>query len=238
VSRFERGLLDGVSIPSMRQIAKALEVRIDLVPRWRGGELDRMLNRDHAALHEAFARYLGAQPGWQIRPEVSFSVYGERGVIDVLAWHPARAAVLVVELKTQLVDVMDLISTMDRRRRLAPRIAAEIGWQPASVSALVVLTGNRTNRRRAVEHRTVLQAAFPSDGRRLAGWLRDPREPIAILAMWPHSHDTTHRPVVSQSGSRSSRLGTAIRTRPRTIRATGSPQEAPSQPYGGSAAGQ
>ena len=33
-------------------------------------------------------------------PEVSFSIYGERGVIDMLLWHPARRALLVVELKT------------------------------------------------------------------------------------------------------------------------------------------
>ena len=50
-------------------------------------------------------------PAWVVRPEVSFSIYGERGVIDVLAWHPARRAILVIELKTELVDINELMGT-------------------------------------------------------------------------------------------------------------------------------
>lgn len=185
ISRIERGHLDSVAVGTLRGVAAALDVRVDLVPRWRGGDLDRLLNRRHARLHESFARRIRGEAGWTMRPEVSFSIYGERGVIDVLGWHAACRMLLVVELKTDLVDVMDLLSTMDRRRRLAPRIAAELGWEPAGVSTLVVLTGSRTNRRRVAEHRTVLRTAFPDDGRRLAGWLRDPRASVGILAMWP-----------------------------------------------------
>jgi len=186
ISRIERGQFEEVTLGMFRRVSAALEARFDVVPRWRGGELDRLVARGHAELHEAFATFLAARPGWTMRPEVSFSVYGERGIIDVLAWHEASRTVLVVELKTELVDVMDLMSTMDRRRRLAVRIAADLGWNAASVSSLVVLTGSRTNRRRVAEHRTVLRAAFPSDGRSLSPWLSDPRVPVGILAMWPH----------------------------------------------------
>lgn len=35
-------------------------------------------------------------------PEVSFSIYGQRGVIDILAWHAATRSLLVIELKTEM----------------------------------------------------------------------------------------------------------------------------------------
>jgi len=184
ISLVERGHMDEMSIRLLRRISRALEVRIDLVPRWRGGELDRLLNSAHAGLQEAFCRYLATVPGWVMRPEVSFSIFGERGVIDVLAWNEEHEMLLVIEVKTQLVDVMDLLATMDRRGRLTPRIAAELGWRSGSVARLVVLADSRTNRRHVAEHRTMLRSAFPADGRRLDGWLRSPAEPISMLTMW------------------------------------------------------
>jgi hypothetical protein len=41
----------------------------------------------HAAIHEAIARALDDLPEWAHAPEVAFSIYGERGVIDILAFH-------------------------------------------------------------------------------------------------------------------------------------------------------
>jgi hypothetical protein len=153
-----------------------------------------MVNRRHSLLHESFARHLGRFHGWTFRPEVSYSIYGERGVIDMLAWHEGRAMALVVEFKTELVDVNDLVGSMDRRRRLAIRIAQDLGWKAVAASSLVVLVGSRTNRRRAADHRIVLRAAFPFDGRRLSPWLRDPREPVAMLAMWPDVLEASRGP--------------------------------------------
>jgi transcriptional regulator with XRE-family HTH domain len=194
VSRLERGRLDELSMRAFRRVSGAIDLRIDLVPRWRGGELDRMLNRRHSLLHESFARHLGTHADWTFKPEVSYSIYGERGVIDMLAWHAGRAMILVVEFKTELVDVNNLVETMDRRRRLAMQIGRDLGWQPVAASSLVVLVGSRTNRRRATEHHTLLHAAFPADGRRLAGWLRDPREPVSVLAMWPNDRQASAGP--------------------------------------------
>jgi len=86
-----------------------MDVRIDLVPRWREGDLDRLRNRAHSSLHESVARMFGeAWSAWILAPEVSFSIYGERGVIDILVWHPGRRSILVVELKTDIVDVNEL----------------------------------------------------------------------------------------------------------------------------------
>jgi hypothetical protein len=128
---------------SLFRVASSLEIYVDLIPRWRGGELPRMLNAGHSALHEATARLPARMPAWTFAPEVSFAVYGERGVIDVLAYHRERRALLVIELKTDLVDVQGLLGSIDRYRRLARGVANDRGWEAASVSVWVLLTPTR-----------------------------------------------------------------------------------------------
>jgi transcriptional regulator with XRE-family HTH domain len=184
VSRLERGHFEYLSLITLRRIAAALDIRLDLTARWRGGELDRMVSAKHAALHESLARAFVELPGWEMRPEVSFAVYGERGIVDILAWHAGYRVLLVIELKTEIVDVNELIGTLDRKRRLAPAIARDLGWTPAHVGAWVVIAESRTSRRRIVEHRTVLRAAFPAGGRAIRAWLREPAGPIASLSIW------------------------------------------------------
>src|SRR5687767_12752739 len=125
VSRVERGHVDSLTLRNLEKVCGALDVRVDLYFRWRGGDLDRLLNAGHAAMHEAIARWFrGRWPGWTTAPEVSFAIWGERGVIDVLAWHAASRTLLVIELKTELADLNELVGTIDRKRRLAADVAA------------------------------------------------------------------------------------------------------------------
>ena len=189
VSRLERGHLDGVTLGTIRAVAKALDIRVDLVPRWRAGDLDRLLNARHSELHELVARYFRDLPGWVTQPEVSFSIYGERGVIDILAWHPGRRALLVIELKTDIADVNELVGTVDRKGRNAVRVAIERGWvrprdPPPTVSIWVIVADGPTNRRRLSAHRAMLRAAFPTDGRSVAGWLQKPVRSMRALSFW------------------------------------------------------
>jgi hypothetical protein len=114
VSEVERGPLASVSLGTLRRVAAALDLRLKVVPRSRGGELDRLVNAGHAALHGSVVRHFGGLPGWVVVPEVSFSIYGERGVIDILAWHEPSGSLLVIELKTAIVDISDLIGGADR----------------------------------------------------------------------------------------------------------------------------
>ena len=149
----ERGHLGGQSLGDIRAVAAALDMRIDLVARWRAGDLDRLLNGGHSALHESVARmFRDKVPAWVLAPEVSFAIYGERGVIDILAWHPGRRALLVIELKTDLADMNEIVGTFDRKRRLARQIALERGWDPVTVSAWLIVVDSRTNRRRVGAH--------------------------------------------------------------------------------------
>jgi transcriptional regulator with XRE-family HTH domain len=193
VSRAERGHFGSLSLDTLRSVCASLDIRIDLVPRWRGGDLELVVNARHAAMHEAIARSFRDRPDWKIQPEVSFSHFGERGVIDLLAWHPGRRSLLVVELKSELVDINDLMATMDRRRRLAPAIAKERGWVSGSVGVWVIVAGTMTNRRRLDAHSTVLGTAFPANRAAMTRWLEDPTGPIAGLTFLSGAHQRNVR---------------------------------------------
>jgi transcriptional regulator with XRE-family HTH domain len=198
ISAVERGHLDRVSLSTLRRVAAVLDIRLDVVPRWRGGELDRLLNSGHAALHESVVSFLGSMPGWEVVPEVSFSIYGERGVIDLLAWHAPSRSLLVIELKTAIVDVNDLVGRVDRKRRLARRIAVERGWQAATVSCWVIVARGKTSQRRVEAHRSMLRAAFPASGREARHWLRRPQGSLSALSMWSDATPRDGRPLGGQ----------------------------------------
>ena len=184
VSLVERGHLDKASLATLRRLGKALDIRIDLYARWRGGALDHMLGLRHSLLAESVVAFLSNLHGWLVIPEVSFSFYGERGVIDLLAFHVPTGSLLVIELKTLLVDVNELVGTLDRKARLARRIASERGWEATSVSRWVIVMRTKTNSRRMSAHRSVLRAAYPDDGRTMRSWLRAPAGRVSALSTW------------------------------------------------------
>jgi HTH-type transcriptional regulator / antitoxin HipB len=185
VSRIERGHCGSLSLDAVRRVAAALDIRVDLVARWRAGDLDRLVNARHSALHEVVAAMFRASlPEWSVTPEVSFSIYGERGVIDLLAWNAARRSLLVIELKTDVVDVNELIGTFDRKMRLAWDIAESRGLHPVTVSGWVIVAPGRTNRARIAAHGAMLRAAFPADGRRIGAWLPRPDGRVSALSIW------------------------------------------------------
>ena len=183
--RIEAGQFDAVGFGDMRRYARALGARFEGMLRWQGADLDRLLNRGHARLHEAMARWLRDVGGWLTVPEVSFSHRGDRGVIDIVAWHAASRSLLVIELKTRIADVNDLMSTMDIRGRIAPQIAREHGWDPLAIGVWVVVAPARTNARTVADHATVLRAKFPADGRSMRRWLAAPAGDIAALSFMP-----------------------------------------------------
>jgi transcriptional regulator with XRE-family HTH domain len=194
VSLVERGHLDRLSLAMLRGVGAAVDVRVEVSGRWRGGNAGRLLSRRHSLLAESFAAFMSRQPGWVFEPEVSFSVYGERGIVDVLAWHEASSHVLVVELKTEFVDVNELLGTLDRKRRLAGSVSATRGWRPALVSAWLIVSDSRTNRRHARQHAALLRSRFKLDGRQLRPFLRDPSTPTSGMGFWTDSNPGSTSP--------------------------------------------
>jgi len=163
-----------MSVGTIREIAQALDAEVLLVIRWRGGELDRLMDEAHATLVGRAVEILQAR-GWETRSEVSFSVYGERGSIDVLAWHAPTRTLLVVEVKSELTSVEETLRVHDAKLRLAPRIAAErFGWRSTTTARLLVLPDLSTARRRVARHRAVLGGAYPMRGHMIRAWLLAP----------------------------------------------------------------
>jgi transcriptional regulator with XRE-family HTH domain len=191
IGRIERGDAASVPLGKLRRVAGALGARLETFVRWDDADLARLLDARHAAMHEAVAGLFASADGWVIEPEVSFSVHGERGIIDILAWHPGRRMLLVIELKTEVVEVGMLLGKMDQRRRLAGNVARRLGWDPVAVSTWVVIADSRTNRRAVSAHRMVLRHKFPVDGRSVRRWMRDPSERIDALGFLPKRHAVT-----------------------------------------------
>jgi transcriptional regulator with XRE-family HTH domain len=182
VSRIERGQIEELSFGIIRRVARALDMGLELMPRSRRADLDRVLSARHSALAEAMLASFALLSGWVVRPEVSFSIWGERGIVDLLAWHAPTGTLLVIELKTAIVDVGEILGTFDRKLRLARQVAEELGWRVSSVSGWLVVANSMSNRRRVAEHRGTFRAALPDDGRRVRRWLDRPEGRLRALS--------------------------------------------------------
>src|SRR5437762_9067185 len=174
VSLLERGQLVHVSIVALRRIFDALDARVTLNVNWRGGELDRLMDRRHAAIVEAVVRTMHAE-GWQTLPELTFSRFGERGSIDVFAWHAAFGAVLLIEVKSEVYSVEETLRRFHVKVRLASDIANDhLGWRPRVIGAALVMPESSGGRRRLEAHAATMANVFPDRGRDVRPWLRKP----------------------------------------------------------------
>ena len=132
-----------------------------------------MADARHAALQNSMAKLLRAA-GWTVEVEVSFNHYGDRGRIDVLAFHAAMRVLLVIEIKTMLADAQEVLGRLDVKVRVAPIVARERGWDlAAAVPALVIVDGS-TARRRVVAN-SALFASLDLRARGATAWLSEPR---------------------------------------------------------------
>ena len=162
-------------------VVVALGGRLSVRVLFQGEGLGRLRDARHAALVESIVRILQAH-GWLVATEVSFNIYGERGSIDVLAFHPGTAALLVIEVKSVVPDVGGMFMTFDRKARLASGIAlTQRGWEASTVSRLLVLPDQRTARRRVAQHAATFETAVPARNATVKRWLRRPTDALAGL---------------------------------------------------------
>lgn len=180
ISRAERGWLEDLTLRVIRAIFAALEARVQLAPRWKGAELERLLDEDHSAVVAEVTQRLESL-GWAVQIEVTYSEYGERGSIDVLGTRAAERAIVVVEVKTDIASSEAVGRKLDEKARLAPGIVRErLGWSPVSVGRLVVLPESM-RLRRVVGRHPVLARMFPIDAAAIRRWLRRPTGTLAGL---------------------------------------------------------
>jgi hypothetical protein len=168
----ESGRTDRLRLAAIDAVIGALGARADVRLFWNGPELDRLLDAGHAAVSAVVKRHL-ERLGWIAKVEVSYSQYGERGRIDLLAWHAASGALLVVEIKTELVDVQELLGTLDAKSRLAPGVARRFGWRVGPVVPAIVFAESRTTRDR-LDRLATLFDRYALRGRAATAWLRQP----------------------------------------------------------------
>ncbi len=177
----EAGRLEAVSLRTARRLSARLGVELVVEARWRGGAVDRLLDRGHASIVERVTREL-KNAGWFVEPEFTFNEYGDRGSVDVLAWQPEFRALLIVEAKTALTDLQSMLMSMSRKVRVVPSsVARERGWDRARLGRILVVTGTAANRSVVRRHRAVFDATFPVDSVATRGWLRSPTSDFAGL---------------------------------------------------------
>lgn len=178
ISAMERGHLHASSLETIRRVFAALEARLELTPSWRGADLERLLDQDHVRLVGLVARRLEAM-GWTVKLEVSYSEFGERGSIDVLALDAVRRGCIVIEVKTAIASVETVGRKLDEKARLVPRIVERhAGWRPAAVARVLVLP-ETMRLRRLFDREPVLRQMFPAAASRIRAWIRHPSGTLA-----------------------------------------------------------
>lgn len=178
VSRVELGQLDSIRVATLVRLTQALGATLDLRLQWQGESLDRLVDAAHASLVEQVVRFMTAR-GWEAMTEVSFSIYGERGAVDILARHVARRRLAVVEVKSSIGDVQSTLAALDRKVRNASVIARERGWTPWPATRLLVVAESSTTRRRVAEHAATFETVLPLNGSAVRSWLRVPDAAVA-----------------------------------------------------------
>lgn len=194
ISRLERGDVRGLTLGSVEKVAGSLGATVDLTLRWHGEQLDRIADAAHAAIQRAVAEELTSL-GWLVQVEVSFNHYGDRGRVDVLAFHPGMRVVVAVEVKTALGDLQETLGRIDIKARLARTIAAEVGWSGLTGAVAMLVIGDSRTARRLVAQHAALFARYSLRGRAAVAWLRRPRQPVPsgvlLFLKLPNSHDMT-----------------------------------------------
>ena len=211
VSSVERGQARGASIGKLAAVCVALGADLDVWIRWRGEGLDRLLDEGHATLvDQVVAKLRGG--GWDVALEVTFNEFGERGSIDVLAWHPDSRSLLVVEVKSVVPDAQGTLAPLDRKTRLAPKIARDRGSDPVSVSRLLVIREGPTNRRRVARFGELFKAALPHRNAEVRRWIARPDGPLAgLLFLSYDKRDGTRRTTAGRTRVRTRRMAPNLR---------------------------
>ncbi len=159
---------------TVRRILAALDARGELDVRWRGAGLDRTIDERHARLVGVVVATLAAA-GWLPEVEVTYAIYGERGSIDILAFHLPTGSLLVIEVKTELASMEETLRRLDEKLRLGRRIARErFVWAAVTSSRLLILSEGPTNRRRVRLNSAVLDATLPAANVEVRRWLDRP----------------------------------------------------------------
>jgi transcriptional regulator with XRE-family HTH domain len=199
ISRLELGRGASMSVADIARVADALDIRLTLDAWWRGGDVSRLLDAHHASIVDYVVGRLRGL-GWHVRLEYGFNHFGERGSVDIVAWHAMTRTLLLIEVKSRLADLQELLATFARKLRIVPRLVADSErWAPLHVGRLIVLPGTHANRAAVERHANIFEATYPARAAEVHRWLRRPVG--AIAGIWfvspgalPRTRTRDHRP--------------------------------------------
>ena len=159
ICRIERGRVGDLRISQLDRLLKTLGVRY-----WLGTEAPLIARQQSDLVHGRCSAYVGRRlggSGWLVEREVEIGGDRSRGWIDILAFHPERRILLVIELKTEIHDVGAIERSMNWYQREAVRAAKRFGWRPMSVGSALLILQSVENDDRVVASGAAFAAGFP-----------------------------------------------------------------------------
>lgn len=161
ISMIERGELTDLTFSTASNLLKALGARLALTVD-SPYLADRQRQRDpaHARIGAVVVARL-RRADWETRSEVEVGGDRSRGWIDILAFHPASRALLVIEIKTEIHDFGQIERSLGWYEREASAAARRFGWRPARKIGCLLLLATVANDVRVAENRASIEAGFP-----------------------------------------------------------------------------
>jgi transcriptional regulator with XRE-family HTH domain len=196
IGRHENGRIGSLS--ALERHGAVFSLRLDVRLLGRAGGLVRLADEEHAALVETVASWLRGM-GYETETEASFSEWGERGRIDLLAFHRATGTLVLVEVKTQLLDLQDLFGSLSIKERLVGTVADRRGWKAHRRVSVLALAATSANREIVRAHpalfdefvrRQLTEAALAAGYTRIVTWVSNDQ---ASRPPWIAGRERVHR---------------------------------------------
>ncbi|MEW5991728.1 MAG: helix-turn-helix transcriptional regulator [Chloroflexota bacterium] len=167
VSLVERGRVDDLTLGTASALLEAMGARLIVgVDSPFLGERTRQRDPAHALMAAHVVRRLRAS-GWVVVTEVEVGGDRSRGWIDVLAFHPTTAVLLVIEVKTEIHDLGQIERTLGWYEREAWSASRRIGRRPMRAAGSLLLLASRDNDDRVAENAGSIRAGFAIKSRQL-----------------------------------------------------------------------
>jgi transcriptional regulator with XRE-family HTH domain len=183
ISRLETGSLEWVTIPELGRLCDVLGMRLDLALH-RPYVASPPFQHDaaHARTVAYVARRLTALD-WVVHLEVEIVEGRSHGWLDLLAYQPARRALLIVEVKAGLDDMGAAQRQLSWYERAAAPVARVNGWRvERRTAALLVLATDANDSFITANHGTIAQS-FPVRAAPFQRWLADPSTGVSGSAV-------------------------------------------------------
>lgn len=161
------------SLGVVTRVAEALDMEVDLVvrpPHVVGAPSQR--DAVHAQCSGYADRRLRAA-GLVTAREVEIVHARSHGWIDLLAFEPRSATLVIVEIKTRLDDLGALERQIGWYERSAPAAARRLGWRPARVVTWLIVLASAESEAVIRANRAIFDQAFPVRAMAASAWLRE-----------------------------------------------------------------